>query len=351
MTFSTRSPHTMLPGCGAWPWLAWGYVVLVVGWAALYLLFHERWWWLALLNTFAVYLFAPLPLLALLAAWTRRPSLWLGVAVVAALGLVFFGRHLLPPPVSASAAGPSLTVLTANVLATHDETAPVLAALRASGADLIALQELNPTLAAALQRELADEYPYQFLAPKANFDGMGILSRYPLEPLHEEMGDWWVGDPQVVELDLDAFPVTVLNFHAIPPGDLLHPATRDAARARQAGQIVALSQRRPGPYLALGDLNASERSGAYRLIAGSLTDVWREAGWGLGHTFPGGVTPGGSRPRLGGVYVPQWLIRIDYIFASPHWQPLRASIGPWDGLSDHRPVRAVLGLHASLNEQ
>jgi endonuclease/exonuclease/phosphatase (EEP) superfamily protein YafD len=45
-----------------------------------------------------------------------------------------------------------------------------------------------------------------------------------------------------------------------------------------------------------------------------------------------------------GIPVPQWLIRIDYIFYSDGLTPLTAQVGPWDGVSDHRPVLVEVAL-------
>jgi endonuclease/exonuclease/phosphatase (EEP) superfamily protein YafD len=39
-----------------------------------------------------------------------------------------------------------------------------------------------------------------------------------------------------------------------------------------------------------------------------------------------------------------WLVRIDYIFHSPHWITLDARLAKFDGVSDHRGVVAVLAL-------
>jgi endonuclease/exonuclease/phosphatase (EEP) superfamily protein YafD len=91
-----------------------------------------------------------------------------------------------------------------------------------------------------------------------------------------------------------------------------------------------------------GDLNATGLSTAHRIITRELHDAWEARGQGLGHTFPGAASPRGSRPRLFGIPVPMWLVRIDYVFFSDHFTALSVEIGPWDGASDHRPVIADL---------
>ncbi|MCP4105920.1 MAG: hypothetical protein GY749_10350 [Desulfobacteraceae bacterium] len=71
---------------------------------------------------------------------------------------------------------------------------------------------------------------------------------------------------------------------------------------------------------------------------------WHNAGTGFGHTFPGAASDGSARPVIVGIPAPKWLVRIDYIFHSEHWQTIAARTGPWDGCSDHRPVMATLAL-------
>lgn len=73
-----------------------------------------------------------------------------------------------------------------------------------------------------------------------------------------------------------------------------------------------------------------------------LQDVWRKAGWGVGHSFPGLMAEPDLRIQAAGFTVPPWIIRIDYILASKEWQPVEARVGVWHGESDHRPVLARL---------
>ncbi len=208
----------------------------------------------------------------------------------------------------------------------------------------VLLQELTPSVAAAIRRELAGEFPYQIVDPGVGAEGLGVIARYPLRPTGQRLPGTWVGTPQVLELDVSGTTVTLVNFHAsstvLAGPALLEGQVRE--RERQAQTIVAFVAAHPGPLIAAGDLNATDQSTAYAWITRVLRDAWREAGWGLGHTFPGAASPGSSRPTLAGILVPMWLVRIDYVFHSPHWQAVWARLGPWDGRSDHRPVVAQL---------
>jgi endonuclease/exonuclease/phosphatase (EEP) superfamily protein YafD len=175
---------------------------------------------------------------------------------------------------------------------------------------------------------------------------MGVISRYPLELTGTEIEGVWVGRPQILEVAWEGREITLVNFHAIPPGPL-NPANLGHTvreRERQIGALVAFADSRSGPLIVKGDLNVTDRSAVYRTMARSLQDAWVERGWGFGHTFPGAASPGSSRPTWAGMYVPKWLLRLDYVFCSDHWRVERAWIGPWDGVSDHRPVVARMTL-------
>ena len=154
------------------------------------------------------------------------------------------------------------------------------------------------------------------------------------------------GTPQIVTIDFNGTPVTLLHFHPTPtnlgPQDQMDWSVRE--RERQARIVADWVAAHPGPLIAPVDFNACDQSVAYAIVTSILVDSWREAGWGLGHTFPGADSPGSSRATIGGIPVPMWLTRIDHVFHSRHWQANSAWLGPWDGVSDHRPVMARLTL-------
>lgn len=315
--------------------LAQLYFLGLFGWLALYLALGDRFALLFAVNSFAVYLFAPLPLAMVAAAVVRGPwavALWAQAAAAGLVWAYFFGGLFVPRLSAAEAAGPRLRVLTANLLGFNQDTGATLAALRASNADVLALQELNPAVAAALQTELRDEYPYQVLDPADGVRGGGVISRYPLRPSSEPLGGPWLGTPHVLSIDVQGQTVTLIRFHG-------HSGLGRIAEREDAAQAVAaFAAVHTGPLIVAGDLNATSLSQAHATITRELADAWQTAGWGLGHTFPGAASPGSSRPRLLGILVPKWLIRIDYVFYSDELTPITATIGPWDAVSDHRPV-------------
>lgn len=321
--------------------LAQLYLMGLAAWLALYLFARDASALLFAVNSFAVYLFAPLPLVVVAAALVGRP--WnvalLGQCVLA--GLVwhyFFGGLFTPRLAVAEAGGPRLRVLTANLLGFNQDTEATLGALRAADADVLALQELNPAVAAAIQRDLAVEYPYQLLDPQDGVRGGGVVSRYPLRPTGETLGGPWLGTPHVLKVDVDGQPVTFIRFHAYSGLE------RVDQREESARVLADYARTHGGPLLVAGDLNATGLSTAHDTITAELGDAWEAAGWGLGHTFPGAASPGSSRPRILGFLVPKWLIRIDYVFYSEHFTPMLARTGPWDEVSDHRPVLVEFGL-------
>lgn len=335
--------------------LTYAYSILLLGWAVGFLFFGDRTWWLFLLNSLAFYLFLPLPLVALTVVVTRRQELWFILATGLLLWLYLYGGLFIRPTLTrAVSADQVLTVMTYNMLQHSPVPEPTVAAIRSANADVVALQELNSSVAAALTHELQDVYPYQLLMPSdEDTSGMGVISRYPLHDTKITLPGEWIGAPQVLELTFGERSVVLLNIHVRSTslgygGNIrIDPTQIEASireREAQVQAITTLVQDQQAPVLVLGDLNTSELSHAYQLISRELTDVWRAVGYGLGHTFPGADTPGTSRPQIAGIRIPQWLVRIDYIFASEEWQPLTATLGQWDGVSDHRPVVARLYL-------
>jgi endonuclease/exonuclease/phosphatase (EEP) superfamily protein YafD len=324
----------------------WIYFAALFAWLAAYMLSGDRFGLVSLVNILAVYLFLPLPVILLANLNLRQPPIW----VAAGLGLVAFawlwGGLFLPKPQRAAAdtaGGETLSVLTYNVLGKQSYTAPQIETIRRLNADVVQIQELNHELAAAIESELRQAYPYQILDPQDDVEGMGVISRYPIHPSSESLPLEWLGTPQVLSLDWNGREITLVNFHMFPTtlSGLHLINVHNRFREDQARALVELA-RRVSPIIITGDANATPLSDTYAILASELEDVWVEAGFGLGHTFPGSDVSGTARPKIGGISAPQWLGRIDYIFHSPELRAVSTVNAPFDGVSDHRGVFAVL---------
>ncbi len=317
-------------------------------WTCLSLLFHDRWWWLFLVNSFSIYLFTPLPFLIGYALIKKDKTGLISSMISFLIAVFFFGNLFIPKHSWFTQPEPSLlSVMTFNSLGTNQSGEKTIQAFLESGADVIAIQELNGDITQAIRKNLKEVYPYQALTPEEGTCGTGIISRYPLSEWGIDFNaPGWCPAPQVVKINFHGQEFILINFHAkaSAPSKIYQINQETQWRKQQMQEIADYTQTLTLPYVILGDLNASTHSDAYHVITQSTLDVWTRAGWGLGHTFPGGNMPGGGRFKIAGLHIPQWLVRIDYVFISPEWKAYKARIGPCDHGSDHRPVIAEIYL-------
>lgn len=326
--------------------LAWVYLAVLFAWLLAYLILGDRLAYFGMFNLVAAYLFFPLPLVFLIAVLNHPSRLWAG----AGLGLLVFiwlwGALFIPGRGRFGPQGPELTVMTYNVLAWHDYTQPVIDTIRAEDADVVFLQELTPDLAGRIQADLSGQYPYQVLEPVDSPSGIGVLSKYPLRRTGVRLPDRWVGGPLLLEMDWNGQIVQLVNFHMLPttsPRPQGAMASDFRTRQEQARKLVEYAHSR-GPAILGGDANAGPLSEAYHIFTREFRDAWREAGFGLGHTFPSRPVDTSDRPKIGRWHIPPRVARIDYIFHSSHWKAVEARLARFDGVSDHRGVVAVLRL-------
>lgn len=286
----------------------------------------DRPWWLALVNTFGLYLFTPLPLAVLLAWLSRRGVAWVAVGLALALWGLLYGELFLPRPRPSLAAATTLTVYTQNTPfpyagGTEDG---LVASLRAPGADILFLQELDRNTLVRLEQRLDDRYPHHVTAWTGGFS-YAVFSRYPLERLavlHTAVPD----RPTLVALaDVEGQPTVLVNLHPVATNgaetwrgvpSLISTTFRQ--REAQVREILDYLAGETRPVILAGDLNTTDTTTAYRLVAARYRDSWREAGFGLGHTFPA------ISFTWGGATLPARVVRLDYVFHSPQFTALEA---------------------------
>jgi endonuclease/exonuclease/phosphatase (EEP) superfamily protein YafD len=330
------------------------YTLALVVYLLLRLAFGDSFWWLSLLNTFAHLLFLPLVGLLPLALVLRARGAALRLLPLLVLAGLWFVPAYLPKPVAA-ASGPTLRVLTFNVWGHNHDLRQVEGWVRQTRADIVTLQEISPAYATDALPGLLDIYPYQSSqADNTRWGGNIILSRYPI--LSQEYIDLQTPDnpaPLRLVLDVDGEAVAVYNVHLAWPSRqtprLLLPWDNfflrvvlgfdDRVRNRQISHLVDHLKTEPYLFIIAGDFNTSSSSATYQQLATVMHDSFHEVGVGFGGTWPVSQVRG-----LLEIVPP--LIRIDYVWYSPQFRALDATLGPEMG-SDHLPLLVTLALPPS----
>ncbi|MCJ1679086.1 endonuclease/exonuclease/phosphatase family protein [Streptomyces sp. APSN-46.1] len=220
----------------------------------------------------------------LLAAALVRPSrialtavLLPALAWAAVFDPTLVGDHRAP-----TGAAADLTAVTHNADDVNPDPAGTARALAASGAELIALQEIVEPAVATYERVLAERYPYHYV-----HGTVGLWSRHPLSdtrplsvmPLPRAL--------RATALTPNG-PVTVYVAHL--PSVRVRASGFTADRRNAAALRLAEEVRvgPPGRTLLLGDLNSTTRDDAVSpLLSGNgLRSAQEAAGAGFGFSWP-----------------------------------------------------------------
>jgi vancomycin resistance protein VanJ len=314
------------------------YVVVLVLWQVLRRTVGEAAFPVMVLNYAGVWPFALTPLLA---AWmglsgNLRPLPLLALPL--ALFAWRYGAQLLPPAPQAAADAARISVLTHNVRFDNPHVGELATAYLAVGADVLALQEVMPQHERGLSEALAPVYPYRAYLPEA---GLAVYSRHPLVEVQAIELEPWPAQRMVVEAD--GRRLALVNAHLTPvgvrrgvvglqPGYLVR---RAADRTAQAEAITQALQGWEGPAVLACDCNAPENSEVYARLTDALTDSFRVAGWGFGHSF---LVPRGLEVDTA-INLP--VIRLDYLFYRGGLSPLTVDVLEESARSDHLPVLAT----------
>ncbi|MFI0793085.1 endonuclease/exonuclease/phosphatase family protein [Micromonospora rubida] len=201
-----------------------------------------------------------------------RPAL-VAALFPATVWAVLFGPALLPP---AAGAGPvTLRVASQNLRAGNPDPAGTVDALVSSGADLIALQEVNRD--ARVAAALHSRYPHH-----AEVSTVALWSRYPVrESTGVDTGLGWTRALRaVVAAPGGDLVVYVAHLGSARAGDT---ATRDETVRRLAAAVRADPARH---LVVLGDLNTASTDRVFAPLTRLLGDAQADVGRGFGFTWP-----------------------------------------------------------------
>lgn len=168
-------------------------------------------------------------------------------------------------------------VVTQNVDAANPDPARTARQLVDTGADLVAVEELNDDRAAEV---LDRTYPH-----RVRVGTVGLWSRFPVRasrPL-----DLGLGWPRALRADVGTtwgtLTVYVVHLASIRPGQ---DDARDASLLRLSDTVRA---DRASRLLLVGDLNTASTDRQLKHLVPPLVDAQRAAGYGFGFTWPNGV--------------------------------------------------------------
>lgn len=285
-------------------------------------------WWIQPVTLTTFWWTLPGVVLVVAAAAARR---WRTVAVLAVPALVWlwcYGTLFLSMGFAPTA--PDLRLASYNTYLNAPSIASITALADDAQPDIMLLQEVFPARQAQLESSLADRYPHQQTTQSPGVGGVAVLSRFPIiEVRPVSMAAAGARETAVVVVDVDGQALQVVSVHLTSPcpscGASMTERLELEGERRPAEMAAVLRALDPNvPAVVGGDLNSTERSEPYRLLAKvGFEDPHRAVGSGPGFTWP--------NDRL---WFP--VLRIDWVLT-------RGLVGvdAWvgeGGASDHRPV-------------
>ncbi|SIO06611.1 endonuclease/exonuclease/phosphatase family protein [Agromyces cerinus] len=256
--------------------------------------------------------------LLLVGAFVARSRAAIATAVLSALvwGIVFVPSMV---PLSWTAAAPSdssLTVASQNVEAGSGTAADSAAALAATGAEVVALQEMDAESRDAAGSVLDAIYPYRY-----GVGTVGVWSVFPIE--NAQMLDLGLGWKRGLAADLEtpSGPVSIYVVHAASA----RPAAHDERDAMLANLADHLARDENDRVIAIGDFNAGSSDRALGAVTAQLSEANQSEG-GFGFTWPA-VAP---------------VVRLDHVFQRGMEVVSNTTVAAGGG--DHLAVVATLDL-------
>ena len=272
----------------------------------------------SLLETFLPWLGLALPVLLVGALLRRSATALVALLLPLLIWLNLFGGLLS----DRSTAGGDLTVLSHNVNAQNADPAGTARELIASGADVVALEELTAAALPVYEKELAGTYPHRVVKGT-----VALWSRYPVKGARAV--DIKIGWTRALRAEVDAPGGALAVFVAhLPSVRVKFNAGFTADQRDNSAQALgdAIAGERLERVVLLGDLNGTMNDRSLANITSQLRSAQGAAGDGIGFSWPA------SFP----------MARIDQIMTKGV-TPDRSWVLPATG-SDHLPVAARVEL-------
>ncbi|WP_328668728.1 endonuclease/exonuclease/phosphatase family protein [Streptomyces sp. NBC_00328] len=277
----------------------------------------------SLTETFLPWLGVFIPVLLVLAFVRRSASALIAVLATGAVWLNLFGGLL----TDKTGAGGDLTVATHNVNADNPDPSGTAQDVAASGADVLALEELTASAVPVYEKALASTYKYHSVQGT-----VGLWSKYPLgdvRPVDIKLG-WTRAMRATVTAPAGRVAVYVAHLPSVrvkmKAGFTAHQRDKSANALGEAIGDDPLKQ-----VVLLGDLNGTMNDRALNAVTAQMRSTQGAAGSGFGFSWPA------SFP----------MARIDQIMVKGI-EPVTSWTLPSTG-SDHLPIAARVKMDATAS--
>ncbi|PSM41304.1 hypothetical protein C6Y14_21195 [Streptomyces dioscori] len=275
----------------------------------------------SLLETFLPWLGLAVPVLLVLALVRRSATALIAVLLPAIIWVNLFGGLL----VDRTGSGGDLTVATHNVNADNPDPEGTARDVAASGADVVALEELTTSAVPVYEKALAPTYKYHSVQGT-----VGLWSKYPLSgaaPVDIKLG-WTRAMRATVTAPEGRLAVYVAHLPSVRVKMEAGFTARQRDKSADAlGEAIA-DEKLPDIAL-LGDLNGTMNDRALNGVTSQMRSAQGAAGSGFGFSWPA------SFP----------MARIDQIMVKGV-EPVTSWTLPETG-SDHLPIAARVKLSAT----
>ncbi|MGW3423806.1 endonuclease/exonuclease/phosphatase family protein [Streptomyces phaeochromogenes] len=275
----------------------------------------------SLTETFLPWLALLIPVLLVLALVRRSATALIAVLLPAVVWLNLFGGLL----ADRTGSGGNLTVATHNVNADNPDPAGTARDVAASGADVVALEELTASAVPVYEQALDSTYKYHSVQGT-----VGLWSKYPLSearPVDIKLG-WTRAMRATVTAPEGKLAVYVAHLPSVRVKMEAGFTARQRDKSADAlGEAIA-DEKLPQVAL-LGDLNGTMNDRALNAVTAQMRSTQGAAGSGFGFSWPA------SFP----------MARIDQIMVKGV-EPVTSWTLPETG-SDHLPIAARVKLSAT----
>ncbi|MFE9018435.1 endonuclease/exonuclease/phosphatase family protein [Streptomyces sp. NPDC007808] len=277
----------------------------------------------SLTETFLPWLGLFVPVLLLVALLRRSATALIAVLIPAIVWLNLFGGQL----TDKTGGGGDLTVATHNVNADNADPSGTARDVAASGADVVALEELTASAVPTYEKALASTYRYHSVQGT-----VGLWSKYPLtgvQPVNIELG--WIRAMRAT-VRTPAGQVAVYVAHLPSVRVKMEAGFTARQRDKSANALgEAIAHEPIGKVVLLGDLNGTMNDRALNAVTAQMRSTQGASGSGMGFSWPA------SFP----------MARIDQIMVKGI-EPVSSWTLPETG-SDHLPVAARVRVDTSTS--